>query len=224
MKVTFLGHAAFLVETEGFKALIDPYISKNPACKRHVEELKDITHIFVTHAHGDHMGDTVEIAKRDNSLVITSYELAHYIRQHGVEVHPMHIGGRTQFDFGKVKMTPALHGSGLLKDGNFYCGGAPCGFVIEMGGKKLYHAGDTGLTMDMQLLEWENIDLALIPIGGNFTMDLEDGLRALDFIKPKKAVPMHYNTNPYIKQDPEEFKARANCEVIILEPGEIIEI
>jgi L-ascorbate metabolism protein UlaG (beta-lactamase superfamily) len=133
----------------------------------------------------------------------------------------MHIGGRTKFDFGTVKMTPALHGSGIETIGGLIYGGNPCGFVIEVNGKKIYHAGDTGLTMDMQLLEVEHIDVALLPIGGNFTMDIEDALRAVDFIKPKKVIPMHYGTFPIIEANPVAFKDRVkNVEVILLKPGE----
>ena len=170
MKIKFLGHACFYVEEGNFKALIDPFISDNGQCPVKANDIKDITHIFVTHGHNDHLGDTISIAKNNNATVITNFEISNYLSQHGVVVHPMHIGGRTQFEFGTVKMTPALHGSGIPTPSGILYGGNPCGFLIEVKAKKIYHAGDTGLTMDMKLLESENIDVAMLPIGGNFTM------------------------------------------------------
>lgn len=225
MKIEYLGHSAFMIEGEGIKALVDPFISGNPNSNIGVNSLKDITHIFVTHGHGDHLGDTKDIAKRNKALVICNFEIGQYLTDKGLSVHTMHIGGRTSFEFGKVKMTPALHGSGIQHKGHTICGGNPCGFVIEVEGKKVYHAGDTGLTMDMKLLEDENIDVALIPIGGNFTMDIDDAVKAVDFIKPKLTVPMHYNTFPPIAANPEEFKEKAtNSEVKVMSMGESIEL
>lgn len=224
MKITYLGHSAFMIEGANIKALIDPFITGNPKSPLKAIELTDITHIFVTHGHGDHLGDTKSIAKRCGSLVVCNYELGKYLSDEGLNVHTMHIGGRYKFDFGKVKMTPALHGSGIdIADGKY--GGSPCGFVIEADGKKLYHAGDTGLTMDMKLLEAENIDIALIPIGGNYTMDIYDAARAVEFVKPKLVVPMHYNTFPPISADPIEFKKMVTEPTVqIMNPGERIEI
>lgn len=225
MKIKYIGHSAFMIEGGEIKALIDPFISGNPNSSISVDELKDITHIFVTHGHGDHLGDTVNIAKKNNAIVICNFEIGQYLSNKGLSVHTMHIGGRTSFEFGKVKMTPALHGSGIYNGDHLICGGSPCGFVIELEGKKVYHAGDTGLTMDMKLLEDENVDLALIPIGGNYTMDIYDAVKAVDFIKPKLVVPMHYDTFPLIKADPIEFKENIkNSEVKIISVGESIEI
>lgn len=226
MKIRYLGHSAFEVESKGFKAIIDPFISGNPNCPVKVEDLTGITHIFVTHGHGDHLGNTVEIANKNDSTVICNFEIAHYLGLQGLKnVHSMHIGGRVTLDFGRVKMTPALHGSGIMVGSNFIDGGNPCGFVIEVDGKKIYHAGDTGLTMDMKLLEEENIDVALLPIGGNFTMDVEDAARAVDFIRPKIAIPMHYKTFPVINADPQEFKNKVKgIEVRVIEIGDSIEI
>ncbi|SKC91247.1 metal-dependent hydrolase [Maledivibacter halophilus] len=221
MKLRYLGHAAFYIESKDFKALIDPFISGNPKGKSSPDDFTDISHIFVTHGHGDHLGDTVYIAKRNNSTVISNYEISLYLGNQEISTHPMHIGGRTKFDFGTVKMTPALHGSGIETPDGIINGGNPCGFVININGKKIYHAGDTGLTMDMKLLEWENIDLAILPIGGNFTMDIIDAAKAVDFIKPKKVIPIHYNTFPIIETSPEEFKNKVtNSEVIILKPDQ----
>lgn len=221
MKIRFLGHACFYVEEGNWKALIDPFISNNPQASADPSDFGDITHIFVTHGHGDHLGDAALISNKSNATVITNYEIASYLGGKNVPTHPMHIGGRKKFDFGTVKMTPALHGSGIETIGGFIYGGNPCGFVIEVNGKKIYHAGDTGLTMDMKLLEIEHIDVAMLPIGGNFTMDIEDALRAVEFIKPKKVIPMHYGTFPVIQADPAVFKERVKeAEVIILKPGD----
>ncbi|NLY68010.1 MAG: metal-dependent hydrolase [Tissierellia bacterium] len=224
MKITYLGHAAFLVEEGDFKAIIDPFITGNPLAKTDVNSIKGLTHIFVSHGHGDHLGDTVELAKANDALVISNAEICGYLSGKGLKTHAMHIGGRHKFDFGTVKFTPALHGSGISTDEGTVDGGNPCGFVIEIGGKKLYHAGDTGLTMDMKLLEEENIDVALLPIGGNYTMDIDDAVRAVDFIKPKVTIPMHYDTFPVIKADPEEFKAKNKAsETVILAVNESYE-
>src|SRR5690554_697823 len=176
MKLTYLGHSVFMVEEGDFKAIIDSFLKGNPSSPLKPEDVKNLTHIFVTHGHGDHIGDTVELAKDNDALVITNAEISGYLSEKGVKTHPMHIGGRFKFDFGTVKLTPALHGSAIPTENGPRDGGNPCGFVIEVNGKKIYHAGDTGLTMDMVLLEVEDIDVALIPIGGNYTMDITDAI------------------------------------------------
>lgn len=225
MKLTYLGHAAVIIEEGKFKGIIDPFISGNPIAKIDMNDLLDITHVFVTHGHSDHIGDTVEIAKQSGALVIANAEISAYLSKFNLKTHAMHIGGRTKFDFGTVKMTSAVHGSGISEGGNIICGGNPCGFLIEINGKKIYHAGDTGLTYDMKLIEDENVDVALLPIGGNYTMDTDDAAKAADFIKPKKVVPIHYNTFEIIKADPEEYRNKVrNSEVIILNIKESINI
>jgi len=220
MKLKFLGHSAFYIEEGNFKALIDPFITGNPKAAMAVEDFTDITHIFVTHGHGDHLGDAVPIAKATGATIVTNFEIADYLGQFDVNLHAMHIGGRVRLDFGVVKMTTALHGSGISTENGMICGGNPGGFVIEVNNKKIYHAGDTGLTLDMKLLECENIDVALLPIGGNFTMDAVDAARAVKFIKPKLTIPMHYKTFPIIDADPESFKRMVDGEVVVLTPGE----
>lgn len=224
MKLTYLGHSVFMVEEGDFKAIIDPFLKGNPSSPLKPEDVKNLTHIFVTHGHGDHIGDTVELAKDNDALVITNAEISGYLSEKGVKTHPMHIGGRFKFDFGTVKLTPALHGSAIPTENGPRDGGNPCGFVIEVNGKKIYHAGDTGLTMDMVLLEVEDIDVALIPIGGNYTMDITDAIRAVEFVKPKLTIPMHYGTFPVITADPEEFKRKnKTTDTVILNPGQIFE-
>lgn len=223
MIVKFLGHAAVYFETALIKGIIDPFITGNPSCNISVDDIESLTHIFLTHGHGDHIGDTIELAKKFNATVITNFEIANFLATEDVNVHAMHIGGRKTFDFGIVKMTPALHGSAISTPSGTINGGSPCGFVIKSQDKTLYHAGDTGLTMDMKLLTYESIDLAFLPIGGNFTMDIQDAVIAADFIKAKKIVPMHYNTFPVIQADPHTFKSLVNTsEVVIMDSGHSI--
>lgn len=225
MKLTYLGHSVVMIEEGKFKGIIDPFISGNSLANINTNELSDITHIFVTHGHSDHIGDTVDIAKKTGALIITNHEISFYFNKYKLHTHAMHIGGRTKFDFGIVKMTNALHGSGILENGNMIYGGNPCGFVIEINNKKVYHAGDTGLTLDMKLLDDEHIDVAFLPIGGNFTMDLDDAVKAADFIKAKKVVPIHYNTFGVIKADPQEYKNKVKTsEVVILNINESMNI
>ncbi|MDQ0287532.1 L-ascorbate metabolism protein UlaG (beta-lactamase superfamily) [Desulfofundulus luciae] len=227
MKVTFLGHAAFLLEGEA-TVLIDPFITGNPVTTVRAEDLHPDL-ILVSHGHGDHLGDTIEIAKRSGATVVSVFELASYCSRQGVQVHGMHIGGSHQFGPVKVKLTPAWHGSGLITNGPAEYLGTPCGFVFTLDGKTIYHAGDTGLFGDMAMVgRLHPIDLALLPIGDNFTMGPEDALEAVHLIKPNLVIPMHYNTWPLIEQDPQEFKrvveAQTPARVIILAPGESYEV
>lgn len=225
MKLTYLGHSAVMIEEGKFKGIIDPFISGNSLAKIEINELSEISHIFVTHGHSDHIGDTVDIAKKTGATIIANHEICAYFNKFKLKTHAMHIGGRTKFDFGIIKMANALHGSGISENGNMIYGGNPCGFVIEINNKKIYHAGDTGLTLDMKLLEDENIDVAFLPIGGNFTMDLDDAVKAADFIKAKKVVPIHYNTFGVIEADPFEYKNKVKTfEVIILNINESMNI
>ncbi|WFA08667.1 metal-dependent hydrolase [Tissierella sp. Yu-01] len=224
MKITYLGHSAFILEENNFKAIIDPFISGNSMSNINVDEITGLTHIFVTHGHGDHLGDTIQLAKANDALIITNAEISNYLKAQGLKTHSMHIGGRHKFDFGTVKLTPALHGSAIETGNGTFDGGNPCGFVIKVNNKKVHHLGDTGLTLDMKLLEIEDIDVALVPIGGNFTMDIEDAVRAIDFIKPKLAIPMHYDTFPIIKADPKEFEEKnKTCKTKIMTIGETYE-
>lgn len=210
-------HAAFYIESEKFFFLIDPFISDNPLCNKTPEDFSSVDIIFITHGHGDHIGNAIEIAKANNATIITNFEIANYLSAKQVKVHPMHVGGTTTFDFGKVKMTPAIHGSDISTDS-----GILGGFVIEIENNKIYHAGDTGLTLDMKLLKDLQIDIAMLPIGGNFTMDIEDALRALKMTQPKVAIPMHYNTFDLIKANPSVFKEKATTDVKIIEANETI--
>ncbi len=205
MKLTYYGHSVFKLEHKGKSLIIDPFLTGNELAPIKAGDVK-VDYVLLTHAHPDHFGDSVEIAKNNNAVVIAPFETAVICQDKGCAAHPMHIGGGHDFDFGRVKLTIAHHGSGCPENGGMKCGGAPCGFLITMGGKTVYHAGDTGLFYDMKLIgEMNRIDVALLPIGDNFTMGMEDALKAVEFLNPGLAIPMHYNTFPVIQADPAEF-------------------
>jgi L-ascorbate metabolism protein UlaG (beta-lactamase superfamily) len=223
----FLGHSACEVRDGETRILIDPFLTGNPVAAAAAEELSP-TAILVTHAHNDHMGDTLAIAKRAGALVVGIYEVATWFGQQGVEAHGMSIGGGYSFPWGWVKMTPAWHGSTYQdEEGNFHALGTPAGFLLRLGDRLLYHAGDTGLFGDMALIGRQGIDLALLPIGDNFTMGPDDALEAVKLLRPKAVVPMHYNTFPPIRQDPHAWAERVEAETearcVVLDPGGSIE-
>ncbi len=221
MKIKFLGHSCFYMEKTGFKALIDPFISGNPTSPVEVSYFKELDYIFVTHGHKNHLGDAIELAKNTGAMVISNMEICYYLDKHGVKTHSLGTGSRVEFEFGTVKMTSALHGSSIETELGLIDGGSAGGFLIYIDGKKLYHAGDTGLSMEMKLLELEHIDIALLPIGENFTMDIFDAANSIDLIKPKKVIPMHYNTFQNLKKDPNKLRQLVDSEidVIVLSPG-----
>lgn len=216
----FLGQSGFSVETGDHTLMIDPFLTGNGGA---VDKPENFTpsHILLTHGHADHYGDTEEIAGRSGATVVSSAEIATYVGKKGLKGHGMNVGGGFEFPFGRVTFTPAWH-SNSLPDGTY--GGMPMGLILEAEGKRVYHAGDTALFSDMQLLARGGIDLAFLPIGDNFTMGPPDALGAIKFLKPKRVVPMHYNTFPVIEQDAEAFKRSAenetDAEVVVLKPGE----
>lgn len=206
MKATYHGHSVVSLETtKGVKLLIDPFINGHEACDLDVDTV-EADYILVTHAHGDHLGDTIEIAKRTKAQVITTVELAEYLDSFDLDTHGMQPGGAYDFDFGRIKLTPAIHGSSLTVDGIPTTLGLASGILIIADEQTVYHLGDTALYSDMKLIgELNEIDLAFIPIGDNFTMGPADATIAADWLKAKKVVPIHYNTFPIIKQDPKAF-------------------
>jgi L-ascorbate metabolism protein UlaG (beta-lactamase superfamily) len=227
MKIKYLGHSAVLIQSKNFKVLIDPFLKGNPQYINDKNDIQDITHIFITHGHQDHVGDAIEIALKNNSIIIANSELVSLLKtKHPtLKVHPMHIGGTFNFPFGKVKMTPAAHGSTYKDSDGIHNAGNPGGFLITIDKKILYHAGDTGLIYDMKLLKDDHVDIAFLPIGGNYTMDIYDAVKAVKFIKPKMVIPMHYNTFDLIQADPFEFKKLlTNYTVKILQPSMELEV
>jgi L-ascorbate metabolism protein UlaG (beta-lactamase superfamily) len=220
ISLRFLGHSAWQIQHGSYDILIDPFVSGNPTAPISAEELHP-THIILTHGHDDHLGDALDIARRTGALVIGSAEVASYVGERGIDAWGMSVGGARTFDFGRLKYTIAHHGVG---GPGGYCMGAAMGVLLTIAGKTIYNAGDTGLFMDMKLIgELNSIDLALLPIGDNFTMGIDDAVHAVDFLKPKMTIPMHYNTFPPIEVDPEEFRAKVEARggmVTILQPGE----
>ncbi len=220
-KLRWLSHSCFWLEGGGKTILIDPFLSGNPLATESPDSFKP-DYILLTHGHGDHLGDALAIAKDAEATIVAPNELAVYCGSKGAKVHPMHIGGGFNFDFGRVKLTIAHHGSGGGEDGTVYHGN-PCGFLITTDGKTIYHAGDTGVFLDMQLIgEMHPIDVALLPIGDNFTMGPEDAVKASELLKPKTVIPMHYDTFGLIEQDPQAFAEQARktgAEVVVLEVG-----
>jgi len=221
VKATFHGHACFLLEGDGKRVVIDPFLTGNPAAVIATDALPKLDAILLSHGHGDHLGDAVALAKRDNATIVATAELAAFCRDKGATAHAMHIGGAHLFPFGRVKLVPAFHGGRVEGDATGTYTTNPCGVVVTIGGKTVYHTGDTGLTLEMQLLEGR-VDLMLVPIGDNYTMGVEDAVRAVDFVKPKVVIPMHYNTWDVIRADPRAFQrdVGTRAQVVILAPGE----
>ncbi|RKZ20536.1 metal-dependent hydrolase [bacterium] len=216
MKVYFLGHAA--VKLEGAKTVyIDPFLTGNPVASEKKEDAK-ADYVIVTHDHGDHLGDAFDIAKANGAVLFAQHEIAVKAQENGIEAEGMNVGGAVEREGIKVWFTNAIHTSET---------GHPMGAVVEMEGKRVYHAGDTGLFGDMKLIgELFKPDVALLPIGGRYTMDEEQAAYAVKLIKPGIVIPIHYNTFPIIKADPERFKelVGGEAEVRILNPGEFVEI
>lgn len=228
MKLTWLGHAAFALRDGDNLVLIDPYLSDNPAASADADEFSPQT-ILLTHAHNDHVGDTVAIAKRAGSKVIATFELGTWLGTQGVEeaVGANH-GGTVTFEGGTVKLVPAWHTSSYNDHGHVVAPGLPAGLVVRMGGKTIYFAGDTALFLDMQLIGDEGLDVAVLPIGGHFTMGPDDALRAVKLLHPKQVIPEHYDTFDAIEQDEDEFKRQVESQTDAictpLKPGESIDL
>ncbi|GBC75855.1 hypothetical protein HRbin07_00047 [bacterium HR07] len=220
MQVTFIGHAAVEIKTDTHALLIDPFITGNPVAQHKPEDFHPDA-ILLTHGHSDHLGDAVSISKRTGAPIIAIFELAAYCQSQGAQAIGMNIGGPSRFKFGTVQLTPAFHSSS--HDGHYL--GEPCGIVLTtLENKKIYHAGDTALFSDMALIGKLGLDIAFLPIGSYYTMDPDAAAEAVQLLKPKIVIPIHYNTLPAIHQDPGQFKAKVEAQtkthVIILRPGE----
>ena len=217
MDIRFLGHAAFELTDGSTRVLIDPFLTGNPKAAVEASELEP-THIFLTHGHADHIGDTVDIAKRTGAKVVAIVELANELAEDGVEnVSDPNLGGTVEFEGGWVRLVPAWHTSTTPKG----TVNTPAGLVVKLGGTTVYHLGDTALFSDLELVgKRDDIDVALVCIGGHYTMDRIDGAEACKLIGAKTVIPCHYNTFPPIETDAQAFKKDVKGDVVILEPGE----
>ncbi len=227
MKLTYHGQSTFIVEDGEHRIIIDPFLDGNPKADIKAKDVK-VEAVLLTHGHGDHTADAEKIVRANDAIIVAPNELAGYYARKGLKTHPLHIGGAHQFPFGKVKLTLAFHGSGMeTEDGMKYVG-PPTGILLTMSGKTFYHAGDTGLFGDMKIIgELNNINVAALPIGDNFTMGPEDAFIAAKWIQAKNVIPMHYNTFPLIEQDGEAFVNNLNenhLHGVYLTPGESFEV
>ncbi len=213
MEITWLGHSA--IKIKGTKTVyIDPFLTGNPKASLTADEITEADVVVVTHYHGDHLGDSFLICKKTGAVLVAIHEVSVEGQAQGIEAEGMNIGGTVEVRGVKVHMVPALHSAEK---------GGPAGVVIELDGKTIYHAGDTGLTYDLKLIgEFFHPDLSFIPIGDRYTMGIPSATKAVEFIQTKKVIPIHYDTFPIVNADPEEFKKRVGnmAEVIILKPGE----
>lgn len=223
-KLTFHGQSTFTVEMDdGTRLVIDPFFDDNPTSDIKRAEVGPVDYILCTHGHFDHFADAIPLAGETGATLISTFEIVSFAETQGIaDGHPMHIGGGFDFPFGRVKMTPALHGGQVHGDTTGQFTTVPGGFLMELDGKSIYHAGDTALLLDMQLLRGK-VDVALLPIGDNFTMGPEDAATAAGFIEPDVVVPIHYNTWPLIAQDPERFRDLTGdrAKVQVMEAGDV---
>jgi L-ascorbate metabolism protein UlaG (beta-lactamase superfamily) len=205
IKLTYHGHSVFEIKTNGYNLVIDPFFNGNANTKVKPDDVK-ADYIILTHGHSDHIGDAFEIAKKNDATIIAVNELANYAAEKKLKAHNMHIGGGFNFPFGRLKFTIAHHGSST-PEGRYM--GEPAGVVLTIDGKNIYHAGDTGLFLDMKLIgEINPLDVAILPIGDNFTMGIDDAVKAVEFLNPKLAIPIHFGTWGVIDADPQEFKRK----------------
>ena len=220
IEITWLSHSGFYLDMNGISVLVDPFLTGNPLATISPDSLP-ADFILLTHAHGDHLGDTVAIAKRTNATVIGTFEIHSWLQKQGVErTHAQNTGGGYMHPFGHAKFVKADHSSSF-PDGTY--GGQACGIVLTVDNKRLYFAGDTALFSDMRLIGDMGIDVAFLPIGDNYTMGPEDSLRAIEWIRPQAAFPIHYNTFDAIAQDAAAWAQHVNNETsakpIVIDPA-----
>ncbi len=218
MRIKWIGHSALIIEGSK-KVLIDPFLSGNPVAETSIDEITECDIVIVTHDHADHLGDSFEICKRTGATFVSLFEIAEIADKEGLTSEIMNVGGTVECKGLKISMVPALHSATL--------GGTAVGVVVEIDGVTIYHAGDTGLTMEMLLIgEMYSPDIAFLPIGGRFTMTPKLAAKAVELLKVRKVVPIHFDTFPAIESSPEEFKLLVgnNSEVIILNPGDSVEL
>ena len=216
MKITFLGHSCFEIETNDKKILIDPFLVKSPNY-----EPENVSDIFVTHGHGDHLGSAIEISKNNGSTITAIFELANYCSSKGANANGISLGGWIKYDWGKVIAVPAFHSSSTPEG---YYAGCPCGYIFEIEDKRIYHAGDTCLNSEMKIIgKVYKPDIAILPIGGHYTMDIENAVIAAQWLEAKHIIPMHYNTFEAIQINTTELETKfnkINKNVIVLKIGE----
>lgn len=222
-RLTFHGQSTFTIETDGgARLVIDPFFDDNPVSDIKRADVGAVDYILCTHGHFDHFADAIPLARDTGATLISTFEIVSFAETQGIaNVHPLHIGGGHDFPFGRAKMTPAIHGGQVHGDETGQFTTVPGGFLLHIDGKRIYHAGDTALTLDMQLLRGK-VDVAILPIGDNFTMGPEDAATAVGFIEPEVVIPVHYDTWPLIEQDPEHFRALVGerAHVQVMAPGD----
>ncbi len=223
-KLTFHGQSTFTIDMEdGTRLVIDPFFDDNPVADIRRAEVGAVDYILCTHGHYDHFVDAIPLARETDATLVSTFEIVSFAETQGItKGHPLHIGGGYDFPFGRAKMTAALHGGQVHGDTTGQFTTVPGGFLLHLDGKRIYHAGDTALLMDMQLLRGK-VDVAILPIGDNFTMGPEDAAEAVGFIDPEVVIPMHYNTWPLIEQDPERFRDLVGdrAKVEVMSPGDV---
>lgn len=228
MRLTYAGHSTFLIETARARLVIDPFFEENPSSPFKVTDVA-CDYIVISHGHSDHCCDALALAQLTGATIVANHEIAEYFAHHGAKTHGLNPGGGHEFPFGRLALTPAIHSSSFDFVGQppYAYAGVACGILLRADGRTLYHAGDTALFSDMKLIGDAGLDAALLPIGDNYTMGPDDALRALDLLRPRLAVPMHFNTWPPIAQDAAAFARRAAAqgrEVHVLAPGAQLEI
>lgn len=226
MRLTWFGHSCFLLETARHRLVLDPFLDSNPCSPVKAADLQ-CDFVLCSHGHEDHCADAVALARRCDATILANYELGEFFARQGARVHTLNPGGGHEFPFGHLKLTLAVHSSSYETDGRRSYMGEPCGLLIRAEGRIVYHAGDTALFSDLRLVARPRPDVALLPIGDNYTMGPEDALAALDMVRPRLAVPMHYDTWPVIAQDAAAFArraGRAGHKVRVLAPGEGFEL